>query len=226
MNNETRKEIHQEFQVERMILFSDAVFAIVITLMAIEMHIPDRPDRYTGELFLQAVIHLIPVIIAYVATFMFIGVIWYQHLKLFSAVKAFDRGLVVRNLLLLFFIGLFPFSASIIAKVNTAETMAPMLIYFSIILSCMLAQVNLQHYILYTKPELRNSMDVSKLELDYKRKRGGVFAFLGVLAVYVILSVVLAGTDYIYFAPMSFILTPVFMKLFGAYKKSIATSEN
>jgi uncharacterized membrane protein len=114
-------------------------------------------------------LHLIPVFIAYVATFLFIGIIWYQHLRLFSAVKAFDAGLVLRNLLLLFFIGLFPFSASIIARVSAVQTIIPMLIYFSIILSCMAAQVNLQHYVLFKKPALRNSYDVSDLIIDYKK---------------------------------------------------------
>lgn len=38
---ELEDDIKKEFQLERMILFSDAVFAIVITLMAMEIHIPD-----------------------------------------------------------------------------------------------------------------------------------------------------------------------------------------
>lgn len=220
MDKETKKQIHQEFQVERMILFSDAVFAIVITLMAIELHIPDIDEHYTPELFRKALFHLVPVFIAYVTTFGFIGLIWYQHLKLFSVVKAFDIGLVVRNLFLLFFIGLFPFSVSIIGKVHSDKTMAPMLIYFFILLSCLLCQVWLQHYILIRRPEIRNEMDVTELVINYKKKRAGVYAFVGVFAVYLILAIIFTGTPWFFLPPMSFVLTPLFMWIFGAYKKA------
>lgn len=222
MDKGIKKELHQEFQVERMILFSDAVFAIVITLMAIELQLPEIEGHYTAALFTRAVIHLIPVIIAYIATFSFIGLIWYQHLRLFSAVKAFDRGLVVRNLLLLFCTGFFPFAASIIGKVRSSETMAPMIFYFSIILSCMLTQVNLQHYILIKKPHLRNALDISALLMDYRKKKSGVYAFLFIFLLYCVLAISFQGTDYVYFAPMSFALTPLFMKLTGAYRKQPA----
>src|SRR4051812_31863520 len=103
----TPSEIKREFQLERMILFSDAVFAIVITLMAIDIKIPDTNGKLLGETLTHELRHLMPVIFAYVVSFFFIGSIWYQHLKIFSIVKDYDAGLVVRNLILLFFIGLF-----------------------------------------------------------------------------------------------------------------------
>lgn len=49
----TKDEIKKEFQVERMILFSDAVFAIVITLMAIEIKIPETNEK-TSRFFIRA----------------------------------------------------------------------------------------------------------------------------------------------------------------------------
>ena len=108
-------EIKTEFQLERMILFSDAVFAIVITLMAIEIKFPEDVKLNQHNL-LHELQHLVPVLLAYLVSFVFIGSIWYQHLKIFSLLKDYDKGLVVHNLMLLFFIGLFPFTASLITK--------------------------------------------------------------------------------------------------------------
>jgi uncharacterized membrane protein len=214
MTNETRNEIHKEFQVERMILFSDAVFAIVITLMAIELRLPEKEGRYTPDDFSHAIVHLIPVILAYIVSFFFIGMIWYQHLKFFSIVKSYDRGLVIRNLLLLFFIGVFPFSASIIAQVNSAYTMTPMIIYFFVILSSLGAQVNLQYYVLYKKPHLRNTNDIEGIKMEYRRKKAGLYASFLMLIIYLILAITLKGTKYVYLAPMCFILMPLLMKYF------------
>ncbi|HNP33963.1 MAG TPA: TMEM175 family protein, partial [Flavobacterium sp.] len=87
----TREEIKKEFQLERMILFSDAVFAIVITLMAIEIRIPDDVELTDATLF-KALHHLIPTLIAYVVSFCFIGTVWFQHLKMFSILKDYDKG--------------------------------------------------------------------------------------------------------------------------------------
>ncbi|HEX5002071.1 MAG TPA: TMEM175 family protein [Bacteroidia bacterium] len=148
------EEIRKEFQVERMILFSDAVFAIVITLMAIEIKLPDLEGNFDERLS-SGLMHLFPELIAYIASFFFIGAIWFQHLKIFSLVRDYDKGLVIRNLILLFFIGLFPFTASIIAHAH--GNILAFFIYMLMIEFCMLAQLLLQHYILIKKPELRVS---------------------------------------------------------------------
>ncbi len=143
----SREEIRKEFQLERMIVFSDAVFAIVITLMAIEIRLPDDIHEVNGSVIGPLLRHLAPSIIAYVASFCFIGAIWYEHLKIFSLLKDYDKGLVVRNLIMLFFIGLFPFCASIVGRVN--HSFIPFVIYMGVILVCMTAQYVLHRYILH-----------------------------------------------------------------------------
>jgi uncharacterized membrane protein len=164
----TREEIKKEFQLERMILFSDAVFAIVITLMAIEIKIPET-EELTDATLPKALLHLLPTLLAYIASFGFIGAIWYQHLKMFSLLKDYDKGLVIRNMILLFLIGLFPFSATLITRAK--GQMIPFFTYLCIILCCVIAQFLLYHYIVIKRPSIRLNTDITEhIEELYKRK--------------------------------------------------------
>lgn len=165
-----REEIRREFQLERMVLFSDAVFAIVITLMAIEIHIPEIGRIVSGDELKHELIKLLPNIIAYAASFFFIGFTWYQHLQVFSLLKDYDKGLVIRNLVMLFFIGLFPFSASLVASTHNGIFLT-IFIYFSIIVLCRTAQLILHHYILVKRPQLRLNADTSTEMLRFKKSR-------------------------------------------------------
>jgi len=172
MSNETndeitREEIKKEFQLERMILFSDAVFAIVITLMAIEIKIPET-EIITDQTLPKLILHLLPTIFAYMVSFGFIGTIWYQHLKMFSLLKDYDKGLVVRNMLLLFFVGLFPFSATLIS--HSTGQMLPFFIYLGVIMLCIVAQFILYYYIV-TKTAIRLNVDITEHQMElFKRK--------------------------------------------------------
>ncbi len=169
-DSELEIEIRNEFQLERMILFSDAVFAIVITLMAIEIHLPDTTNLHDSEGIKNALIHLLPTILAYVVSFIFIGVIWFQHLKIFYVLKYYDKGLVIRNLLLLFFIGLFPFAATVVTK-GLRSGPTPFIIYFAVIICCFISQAILQHYILIKRPALRHHQNIDKLLEEYTKKK-------------------------------------------------------
>jgi uncharacterized membrane protein len=169
----TREEIKKEFQLERMILFSDAVFAIVITLMAIEIKIPESVELTDKTLF-REMTHLIPTILAYIVSFGFIGTIWYQHLKMFSLLKDYDKGLVVRNMILLFFIGLFPFSATIITRAK--GQMMPFFMYLFMILFCVIAQFLLYHYIV-NNPSIRLNTDLTEHKRDLRKRKFAVIGF-------------------------------------------------
>lgn len=167
-NEDLREEVKNEFQLERMTLFSDAVFAIVITLMAIEIRLPAGPDGNHLP-FPEAFKHLVPVIAAYAASFFFVGAIWYQHLRLFSVLKDYDRGLVIRNLFLLFLVGLFPFSATVIT--HSKGSPYAFVTYLSVIFGCVLAQYALQVYILKQRPALRRTMDLTEHLIALKRRK-------------------------------------------------------
>lgn len=169
----TREEIKKEFQLERMILFSDAVFAIVITLMAIEIKIPESVEL-TDRTLTKEMAHLIPTVLAYIVSFGFIGTIWYQHLKMFSLLKDYDKGLVVRNMILLFFIGLFPFSATIITRAK--GQMLPFFMYLFMILFCVIAQYILYHYIV-NNPSIRLNTDLTEHKTDLHKRKIAVISF-------------------------------------------------
>ncbi|MEJ5992854.1 TMEM175 family protein [Pedobacter sp. Du54] len=166
----TKEEIKKEFQLERMILFSDAVFAIVITLMAIEIHLPELPEhqRYTDVAFLNALKHLLPMFFGYALSFFFIGQMWYKHLQIFSILKDYDKGLVIRNLVFLFFIGLFPFGASIVMSGN--GTLLPPLTYFIIIILCMASQLLLHDYILNRSKGIIIKVDNTEQKVSLRKR--------------------------------------------------------
>jgi uncharacterized membrane protein len=104
------KELKKEFQLERMILFSDAVFAIAITLLVIEIRIPEIKGDVTDKLLTNALVTLMPKFIGFLISFMLIGLYWTVHHRLFGYVINYNQKLLWLNLCFLFFIILMPFS--------------------------------------------------------------------------------------------------------------------
>lgn len=110
MGNQLHNELRKEFQLERMILFSDAVFAIAITLLVIEIKIPDIHEGVSDKLLLRSLKHLIPKFSGFIISFMLIGLYWTVHHRMFGFVTSYTRKLLVMNLFFLFFVALMPFS--------------------------------------------------------------------------------------------------------------------
>jgi uncharacterized membrane protein len=86
----------------RLEAFSDGVIAIVITIMVLEMHVPEGDD-------FAALFSLRSVFLAYVLSFGFVGIYWNNHHHLFHAVKEVNGKVLWSNLHLLFWISLIPF---------------------------------------------------------------------------------------------------------------------
>lgn len=86
----------------RMEAFSDGVLAIIITIMVLEMKVPH------GE-GLAALRPLVPVLLSYVLSFIYIGIYWNNHHHLLQATRRVSGGVLWANLHLLFWLSLFPF---------------------------------------------------------------------------------------------------------------------
>lgn len=107
-------ENRKQFQLERLILFSDAVFAIAITLLVIEIRVPEieynanLKEHLTDELW-----HRFPQFFGFVLSFAVIGQFWTNHHRLFGLVNNFDNRLLWLNLHMLFWIVLVPFTSGL-----------------------------------------------------------------------------------------------------------------
>lgn len=92
--------------------FSDAVLAIAITILALEMTSPAHPP---GQL-LPALLHQWPVYLGYLTSFAYLGVIWLNHHQAFTRIRTVDRGLHAANLALLFTSAALPFPTGVLAE--------------------------------------------------------------------------------------------------------------
>jgi uncharacterized membrane protein len=100
--------VHRD--TSRLVAFSDAVFAITITLLVLEIR-PPTDDRN----LLHGLVALWPSYIAYSVTFLFIGQVWANHHVMFDHIRAADRVVLLLNTLLLMVVAFLPFATSVLA---------------------------------------------------------------------------------------------------------------
>ena len=100
--------IHRD--TTRLVAFSDAVFAITITLLVLEI----RPPTDYGNL-LHGLVALWPSYLAYAVTFLFIGQVWANHHVMFDQILLADRVVLLLNTLLLMVVAFLPFATSVLA---------------------------------------------------------------------------------------------------------------
>jgi len=86
----------------RLEAFSDGVIAILITIMVLELHVPHDTD-------LHALAPLIPVLLTYILSFIFLGIYWSNHHHMFHLVHHVNGKILWANLHLLFWLSLVPF---------------------------------------------------------------------------------------------------------------------
>src|SRR5215472_12446552 len=94
----------------RVVFFSDAVFAITITLLVLEIR---PPTDYRN--LLHGLVVLWPSYLAYALTFLFIGQVWANHHVMFDHIRAADRIILLLNTLLLMIVAFLPFTTSVLA---------------------------------------------------------------------------------------------------------------
>src|SRR6476646_10876970 len=89
----------------RLEAFSDGVLAIIITIMVLELKVPHGVE-------LAALKPLLPRLLSYVLSFIYVGIYWNNHHHLFHATEQVTGGILWANLHLLFWLSLFPFTTA------------------------------------------------------------------------------------------------------------------
>lgn len=113
--------------LERMIFFSDAVFAIAITLLVIEIHVPHLPRGASSAQYGEALAELLPSFAAFALSFFVIGRFWIGHHNAFAHVRRYDPKLLWPNLVFLFAIAFMPFATAFLGA--NLGGLVPALVY-------------------------------------------------------------------------------------------------
>jgi uncharacterized membrane protein len=97
---------------DRVLAFSDAVFAIAITLLTLNLQV--RPGLHGADLT-RALHQLLPALGAYVLSFVILGQLWLAHHRIFGVIARVDYAVLMRNLVFLGLIAIMPFPVRLLS---------------------------------------------------------------------------------------------------------------
>lgn len=154
----------------RLEAFSDGVIAIIITIMVLEIKVPEHSES------LVSLKPLIPKFISYILSFIFVGIYWNNHHHLLHAIKKVSGAMLWANLNFLFWLSLFPFAAGWMGENHFA--LWPVIVYGVVLF---LAAVAYTIFVIVIKrTEGHNSLVVQAVGNDFKGKISLLFYIAGV----------------------------------------------
>jgi uncharacterized membrane protein len=119
---------HKSVGLERVIFFSDAVFAIVITLLVLpltaEIELPEGGQDLAGHVWAQW-----PRVLSFLVSFLVIGQFWIAHHHMFEYVRRYDQGLLWFNLVSLLTVSFMPFPTAVLGARLETEDAFPVVFY-------------------------------------------------------------------------------------------------
>lgn len=171
MNVNEEQELKKEFQLERIILFSDAVFAIIVTIMVIELKMPEGIRDATRENFLHEFRKIAVQLVGYGLSFFFVAMFWTRHVRLFGFLKDYNKRLLIHNLIFLFCVSLFPFAVSMMTgftKPDSIQAIWGFNIYVIVIFLCMFVFTLLTGYLIKNKETLCYNPDAMEQQMKWR----------------------------------------------------------
>jgi uncharacterized membrane protein len=173
--------------LERLVFFSDAVFAIAITLLVIEIHPPHLDPGKGDAVHLRALLPLIPNFVGFAISFFVIGMFWMGHHRAFGFAGRYDGRVLVWNLALLGAIAFVPFVTAFVSVNHNMRV--PAMIYWGWIV--LTALLNLKVNSIATGPAMRGDTVGEEAARAVPRRSRAVL--LGALSAFLLALVVPAA---------------------------------
>ena len=124
MSNLEDREIERGTEIERTAYFSDAVIAIAITLLALNLEVPEIPSGSVAAKLPGRLLELRSQFLSFVISFLVIGNYWMAHHRTFNYIRGYDRRLLLLNFLFLMWVVLMLFSASLLGEYGDQQISA------------------------------------------------------------------------------------------------------
>lgn len=128
---------------ERVLAFTDGVFAIIITILVLELKVPDLSS---GQSLGDSLSEMRPTMVAFVISFLLVGMYWTLHRNMFSEVRYVNTKVVWLNLLFLLPASMIPFAASVVGEYEDNAT--ALHLYGAVLILATLARMALYWYLM------------------------------------------------------------------------------
>ena len=182
---EQRRQSHQRqlllwggpVEAGRVLAFSDAIFAIAITLLTINLLVP--PGLH-GAAFTTALHRLLPALGAYALSFLILGQLWLAHHRIFGVIARVDYVVLRRNLVFLGLIAIMPFPVRLLSDYNKRPLAVA--IYAAAFIAAMALQLLL--WLDVTRPERRELLIEpvpAEVRAGFARALGGMLLVFGAI---------------------------------------------
>jgi len=183
-----------QFAKGRLEMFSDGVFAIVITLLVLELKMPEVEDPTDMHMVLTALVKVLPAFYSWVISFFFVAIMWLHHHNIMHMASRSDYGVIWINNLLLFFICMLPFPTALMGHyhlpifialwgltVSLTSTMLVWLYYY-----------NSKNYLKdsYDKKQVMKNVRLSVFAAPVMYLTGGLLAWVSIYISFVIYGLV------------------------------------
>jgi uncharacterized membrane protein len=177
-SDEPLKARTERHNYDRLLMLSDGVFAIAITLLALELRLPEGWDG-SIEILMSATGRPL---IGYLFGFGLVGVFWFMHRRLFAELVQVDPGVTIFNLLLLGLVGLTPYVARMFAEAGPNRAMP----FYLVAVASVLGSLALIRAWVALRPKLRHPQADSRRWRNAMIFNGFAAAGLGALGCWAI----------------------------------------
>lgn len=154
---------------ERIVAFSDGVFAIVITLLVLEVKVPDIPAALVAGELPHALVDLLPKVLSHVVSFALLGIYWVGHHAMFLHIKRHDRVLLWLNILFLMFVASMPFPTGLLN--HYGDQQIAVVIYCGVLILAGLAADAMWWHATKDRRLVDETIDPAMVALTHRRVR-------------------------------------------------------
>ncbi len=197
--------IEPSLELERIVFFSDAVMAIVSTILVIELALPELSGVDLANELPTILISLLPKFLSYALSFMIIGSFWVRHHRIFSYIRKYDYRLIWLNIIFLLFLALIPFATGVLGA--TVFVSASVIFYSGVVATASAVFLAMWEYA--SRGNRLVSVSLSKQTIQYEKRRS-----------------ILTTTSFFMAIPAAFIdvrlgliVWAIFPLLFGIYQR-------
>lgn len=203
MKENQQAEGTEEVALDRIVFFSDAIIAVAITLMVLDIRVP---DGLSPQELPAALLALWPKYYSYGLSFIVIAIYWVEHHRMFKYIKRYDGRLMWLNLLFLMFVVLIPFGTDLVGEYG--DELAAVMVYAGICAAVGLTKVAVWRYATHNRRLVDESLSSESIELSTVVGLVGPAVFLVSMGI-ALLSTTWATWSWIAIGPLIWLAHPL-----------------